>query len=141
MTYDEIKAKWFAAKAGILNEQDLKLLHSEVFMGRTLLFYDCPCGGKDHLAARSVIQTDFSQEPSPILNCFETRQQWLVKPPNVKGIIRTEEEKYLKLLKLAPKIIAKILAKYGLSDNTLFLLKDTYGIDPEIVDMFINPKK
>ena len=134
-----IKTAWLAAKAGILEERQLVFVKlqrthgvDDPPHGNEIRFYKCPCGGRDHYASRSTVEVDRGHWPSEILNCYETGKQWLVRHPDVPGIIRGEEEKYLKLLERAPAIVAKVVAQRGWSDATLAFLKDTHGIDEDL---------
>jgi|GEM_PF-2711349 len=134
MTFEEIKKAWFKAKIGFVDESDLRLIKSEVFDDRICMFYKCPCGS-DHYAMRFMVQEGYSQYPSCILNCFVNNHQWGIKVADVAAIIKEEEEKYLRLIERAPKIIKKVIAQRGMSEETLFFLENTHGIDREMVSI------
>lgn len=106
MTLEEIKKKW----------------------SFTVMWHNCPCGGDDHYASRSFFPDGGSQTLSPILNCYITEQQWLIKDKSVQDIIKEEEDKYLKLLKNSEVIIEKVTKKLGKNAETLHFLWDTHGI-------------
>lgn len=139
MTYEGIKKRWCESKEGILEESDIGVvIKKEHFQGREWYFYKCPCRGDDHLAMRTFIEEGFSRHLSPVLNCFFTRKQWLVRPVDVAKVIKDEEEKYLKLIEKAPALVKKIVAKRGWSDETAFFLEDTHGIDRELAQSIID---
>lgn len=58
------------------------------------------------------------------------------RPPfvGVAGIIRREEERYIKLLERAPKIVKKWFAKREITGESLAALHHTHGIDPTTVE-------
>ena len=137
--YDDIKESWFSSKIPSLEENQLNfvsVIRSED--GKEWRAYDCPCGGKDHCATRPMAQDGYSQYPSDILTCYINNRQWLVRPVNVVAVIREEEEKYLKLVAKASRIVRKIVKKRGLSEDTLLFLKDTHGIDRELVQEILD---
>jgi len=81
---------------------------------------------------------------APCLGCGRTRERvrWDDLPAhclrplpslNAEGIIRGEELKALALLEKAEKTVPKIVAKLGMSGETLAVLYHTYGYDPETV--------
>lgn len=141
MEIAEIQQRWLAAKSGILRplrEEDLPLASDETketSAGRWLC-YICPCGGTDHVALRKVIyegQTNIGL--ADILNCFVTRQQWVICV-NSSAVIKNEEERFLRMLKNAGTTCRKVFKKMGVVDAAFFFLKDTHGIDREIAEMF-----
>lgn len=139
MDHDEIKRRFFESKAGVLDEPDLRPAGRTEVRGRPYLLYDCPCGGTDHVAMRAFEDDGFSRFPADILNCFVNRLQWLIRPVDVAGTIRREEEKYLDLIRRAPAIVAKVVARRGWSEETLAFLEDTHGIDRELAES-VRPK-
>ena len=138
MDFDLVKAKFFQSKSGALEEEELVYVKSELFLGRQWYFYECPCGGEDHYATRAMIKEGFSQFLSTILNCFCTEQQWLIRPIDTANLICLEEKKYFELLKKSENIVRKIISKQGFSEKTIAFLKDTHGIDREIVECIIS---
>ena len=104
--------------------------------------YECPCGQGDHFATRviddnSVIGDGFSN----VLHCWETGQQWLIilcdNVRRIRKIIKTEEEKYFKLLEQSETKIKKYVSKKKLKEVTakdLFILHTTHGYDPSVVE-------
>ena len=137
MTFEDIQKAFFESKAAILDESDLVYVKAETFREQEWLFYHCPCGlDHKHLAMRVVFQEGLSKVRADVLNCFKNNLQWLIRPVNVAGVIEQEEKQYLSLLKRAPAIIKKVLAKRALNEETIAFLKDTHGIDKEMVDFY-----
>lgn len=136
MTYEEIRAAFFRSKAGFLEEKDLRYCETRERHPGSWLCYICPCGSVEHYAVRSIISDPdaYSSYPSPVLNCFETGQQWLVRPVNVQEVIREEEERYIQLLERAPAQLKKVVARRGWSEATIAYLKDTHGIERELAE-------
>jgi len=137
VTYEEIKRQFFASKEGILDSSDL--IQSVCIVNEDFLRYVCPCGSSDHDAIRFYYPMqlgEMSAEPSDVLNCFDTRRQWLIRPPNVVGMIESEERKYFELLRHAPAIVKKVIDKRGKSDLAFDYLLDTHGIDRETAELY-----
>lgn len=132
MDVNEIRQQWFAHFAAVLNDGDLRVVRED----RDHTWYVCPCGGNDHAASRSWYSNGHSMELSPVLNCYVTNQQWLVRLPDVAGIIQQEEKKYIDLLNRAGPIITKITKRRGKSEETKVFLFDTHGIPADVVDDF-----
>ena len=57
--------------------------------------------------------------------------------PDIADTIRGEEEKAFSLLEKATREVSKIVAKLGMSGNTLAILHHTHGYDPETVDSVV----
>lgn len=130
MKVDEIYQCWLDHFEGILDEvHEIKL---EYFMGQNVVWYKCPCDEEDHAAARFYYPDGLSQTLSPVLTCFLSNKQWLVKDRPVADIIRDEELAYLKLLERSESIINKVVKQLGKNDETLCYLWQTYGIAEEI---------
>lgn len=120
-----------AAKAGVLEWNAARETgRGRDQFGRSIVMYACPCGKPDHDAYRVFI----TSELSPVLNCLETGQQWMVKAIPVADIIRVEEDNYAKLLDRAFTLVPKVIAKRGYSPETLEFLRDTHGIPNDIVE-------
>ena len=128
MDLEEIKQRFFAAKAGVLDyEQLIRHCEDEEVGG---VWFSCPCGSDNHLAL--IRWLGLSRCLSNVLTCFVTDQQWLVRMPegpDPAGIVKGEEEKYLRLLERAPAIVEKAVCERGWSAETLAYLHDTHGID------------
>jgi len=128
---------WFEHFQAVLDCRDVQEVKREVFMGRHLVWYECPCGGKDHYAARLFYADGLSMTLSPVLTCFINNQQWLVRT-DVAGSIKDEEIMYFRLLKRSTKVVEKVTKERGRSDETVHYLWDTHGIPEEIVrDLWI----
>lgn len=54
--------------------------------------------------------------------------------PDIAAVILSEEQKAFALLKRAESDVPKLIAKHGMSGETLALLHHTHGYDPETVD-------
>lgn len=54
-------------------------------------------------------------------------------PPDIKGIITGEEQRYFNLLKKGKEFIPKFISKYGMSGESLAVLHNTHGYDIETV--------
>lgn len=135
MTRDELTTAWFAAKEPRrLEESDLVRRGAATVRGRTYLLYDCPCGGDGHDAMRGFEEGGLSRWPSAVINCFVTGRQWLVRPVDVAAVIKDEEGQYLRLLERAPAIVNKAVKRLGLTEATFAFLKDTHGLDRDIVE-------
>lgn len=102
------------------------------------VYFVCPCGDGGHYAFRRWIPDGTSAYLSPVLNCYETEQQWLVKSIPVEDIILKEETAYIKLLDRATTLVPKIVKKRGMNADTLFFLRDTHGIPEELVNEIMN---
>jgi len=150
LTVEYLRAAWMAAKEGILNESDLSpIFGHETFKGVSYAQYECPCGG-DHVATRPFI-VDHSTIGggfwSEVLTCYQTNppKQWAIRVPStttIAGIIRAEEEKYLALIKAAPKTVIKVVRKMGRTDEAFAFLNDTHGIDRETAENILDlPEK
>jgi hypothetical protein len=124
---------WRDHFADVLDEQKLKYVSTEIVEAKEWRFYLCPTGKDDHYATRPMVTEGLSKHPSDVLTCSLCNLQWLVRPPNIEGMIAKEERSYLDLLKRAPRIVAKVLRHRPMSEETLFYLKDTYGIDKDCV--------
>ena len=136
MTIKKVGAAWLKAKAGILNLHDLvlvRIVHRnwKEFWNQ----YECPCGGSDHYASLPYIISGYSSGLGAVLSCYETNQQWLIRRPDIAGMIRKEEQGYFKLLKSGPAIVRKIVKKLGWSEETIAFLKDTHGIDRDLAEL------
>jgi hypothetical protein len=57
---------WFEHFVAVLKAGEIRFSHFDHFMGRNLIWYECPCG-QDHLAARFYYQDGYSQTLSPVL--------------------------------------------------------------------------
>ena len=132
----EAYTQWRNAKAGVI---DCPALAADLTGDQRKLtrdgwrWYVCPCGG-DHYAARRHYPDGLSQTLSAVLTCFVTRQQWLVKAPDVEQIIRSEEVAYLASLAKHEAIVKKVVKSLGVSDETIAFLWDTHGITKEEVE-------
>lgn len=143
MTREEIYKIWLDAKAGQVNEHDLVQRRTEGYWPDTIFYYDCPCGGKDHHAARYVSadpndRTISAAKLSCVLNCYVTDKQWLIRPVDTAATIKGEEEKYIALLAKAPAIVKKVVAKRGWSEDTKAFLLDTHGIEGEVAEEIVS---
>lgn len=58
--------------------------------------------------------------------------------PDIADTIRGEEEKAFALLDKATREVPKLVAKLGMSGETLAVLHHTHGYDPETVDGVVN---
>ncbi len=136
----ELTAKWFSHFTAILDSSEVReaseLTDEQKRLNREsgYRWYDCPCGGADHLATRRYFSEGFGYTLSPVLTCFVTDRQWLVRPADVEAIIRAEEEAYLRVLEKSGPIVKKTIRKMGNCPETWAFLKDTYGIDKEMVE-------
>jgi len=54
--------------------------------------------------------------------------------PDIDAVILSEEQKAFALLKRAESDVPRLIAKHGMSGETLALLHHTHGYDPETVD-------
>lgn len=137
MDFNELARQWMAGKSGILDAADLV----EVCRDDQWIWYKCPCAADDHCASRAFIVEGMSKFPADVLTCLFSGergwQQWLIRPVDVAGVIRNEEERYLALLKRAEPLVKKIVARRGWSDETAAFLKDTHGIDRDIAEAFV----
>ena len=122
--------QWSARFTGVIDRHDIKVMLREDDRWWSV----CPCGEDDHYASNALVTEGFCRFPCDILNCYITGKQWLIRPVDVAGIIRKEEEAYIKLIKSAPNIVSKIVGKRGVSDETFAFLKDTHGIDRELAE-------
>lgn len=120
----KIVEKWFATKEGVLDLRDLQ----ETARDKYGAWYQCPCGN-GHTALRCWFTEGV--DLSPVLTCFVTKTQWLVKA-DVAGTILDEEERYFKLLGKADRIVPRAIKRRGMSYETLNYLLDTHGIHPEV---------
>jgi hypothetical protein len=130
MEIEEIKRLWREHKEErILDFSDLIRLFDDEKAGGT--WFKCPCGASGHLALMRWMSHDRCL--SGILNCLILEKQWIVNMPLglVAGLIKKEEERYLSLLKKAPAIVRKVVAKRGQSEETFHFLRDTHGIDED----------
>ena len=133
-----ISKRWFEAKAGLIDSaevepaKDLTIEQRELAIRFDAQWCRCPCGGKDHLAYRRYYAEGLSKTLSPVVTCFRTNRQWLARPPDVAGIIESEERTCLALLARAPEIVKKVVKKRGWSKETAAFLRDTHGIDEEM---------
>lgn len=110
----------------------------EVVRARDGVWFVCPCGGDGHYAFRNWIPEGNSAWLSPVLNCYDTNRQWLVKSVPVADIILKEETAYIKLLDRAETLVPKIVKKRGMNADTIFFLRDTHGIPEELVKEIMN---
>jgi len=58
--------------------------------------------------------------------------------PDIADMIRSEEEKAFALVDKATREVPKLVAKLGMSGETLAILHHTHGYDPETVDSVVN---
>lgn len=127
------------SKAGTVAETELVEVRRD---GATwdidqVVWYECPCGGPDHLAGRRWIALGYGKFLSDILNCPITRQQWLIGPSSVAAQILKEENRFWDMMKRGAKIVPKVVAKRGWSDETAEFLMDTYGIERDEAEMIL----
>lgn len=127
-------ADYIASKVSVLEWDAME----EIVRARDGVWFVCPCGGEDHYAFRNWIPEGNSAWLSPVLNCYETEQQWLVKAIPVEDIILKEEMAYGKLLDRAMTLVPKIVKKRGMNADTLFFLRDTHGIPEELATEIMN---
>lgn len=133
MKFEEIYKIWRERFVDVLEETDIKIISADRFLNRDFLWYECPCGGQDHAAARFFIEEGFSKSLSEVITCFINDKQWLIRPIDVAETIRDEEEKYFKLIARSTNIVEKVTAKRGESEETITYLWDTHGIPDDIV--------
>lgn len=127
MDFSKIKDRWFASKEGTLDVRDLRQVRRDA----DGVWYECPCGGTDHVGLRRPMDYGGSVSISPVLTCFVTRRQWLVTTDSA-GIIRDEEQSFLDLLVSAEKTVAKAVRRRGASGETVAFLKDTHGVPEDV---------
>lgn len=133
--------RWREPK-GIVDESDLVAvaLAATATAGQ---WYECPCGG-DHAAWRPWVKEDGEKYVGclgPILTCFVTDRQWLIRAVDVGSIILAEEVAYINLLGRAPAIVQKVVAKRGWSEETRAFLADTHGIEAELSQSIVEGKQ
>lgn len=132
MEWEGLSKQWMDAKSGVIPRGDLVFVREDrngpIKNGQ---WFSCPCGG-NHLAFVPFIAQGMSQSLGNVLTCFPTNQQWLIRDADVAGIIFSEEQSYIKLLEESPKVLAKVVAKRGWSEETKRFLAETHGIDPEV---------
>lgn len=133
-----IKRWWESKEPEQLFLSDLTLVDSKYEHN----YYICPCDKKEGCASIPWDSSNINGLGN-ILSCYcdlKNPKQWLVHHFNteeIKNSIYVEEIKYLNLLKKADVIVPKIIKKMGLNDNTLDFLKETHGIDKEIVEIIL----
>ena len=119
---EQLYPQWIANK-GIIKHEDVVVLESPTH--QPYVWVRCPCGVKGHLGYWPKVGKDMSD----VITCFESRQQWLVKPErDLPGIIYDEEASFIKLLESSPALVNKVSAKRGISEQTVAFLKDTHGV-------------
>lgn len=124
-----VKERWFASKSGVVDVGELRYVRAY----GSWVFYGCPgCGG---VASRVYVVEGFSQRLSEVLTCCWCDRQWLVRVADVVGIIRGEEEKYLKLLEGAERVVERVFEMMGDNEESRRYLKETHGIDGELLPM------
>ena len=141
MNRDEIAAKVRERMAGTLEESDLVYVRTSRVGDCEWRWYVCPCGSDEHYAGRPMVSEGLSQSPGRWLTCFKTELQWFVRRTDVEGVIREEEEAYLRLLDAAPAIVAKVVKKRGCSEETIAFLEDTHGIDRDISEEIMRKER
>jgi hypothetical protein len=67
----------------------------------------------------------------------QSRPSW-INDLSIESIIKDEEEKYYNLNKRAVVEVPKLIAKMGLSGDTLSTLHHTYGYCPEIISDIVD---
>ena len=129
------------ATTAFVGEEDLEELDYEPipqekrFMDHIgIQWYKCLCGGTDHRMYRSVSDR---WRKADFVHCFITKQQWWVRPIDVAGVIKREEELALEHMKRAEKIVPKLFQSVrDVTGEKLAKAHHTHGVGPETVECF-----